>query len=92
MMRVKVCGKYWDFRFVPLRTAKGDCDPPTLPGKQIRVDSRLDGEERLEVIIHELMHASDWKVSEEHITEAAADISAILWRLGYTNELETRAN
>lgn len=52
-MRLSILGKRWWLRFVALRTNRGECDPPTKPNKEIRVDCKLQGEGRLEVIIHE---------------------------------------
>lgn len=82
-MQVSVQGKRWNLRFPRLQTARGDCDSPDKPNKQIRIDARLSGEERLEVIIHELLHAGGWHRSECYVEQEAKDIARILWRLGY---------
>lgn len=82
-MRVKLCGKYWTLRRTTLHLNAGECDAPAIRNKEIRVDKRLQGHDELETLIHEMMHATDWRADEEHITEAAKDIAAVLWRLGY---------
>jgi hypothetical protein len=43
----------------------------------------LRGEERLEVILHELIHAADWRLDESFVEPFAADAAAALVRLGY---------
>jgi hypothetical protein len=82
-MQVTVRRKYWDLRFEELDEVRGLCDPPDSIGKTIRIDSRLAGEEQLEVICHEVGHASFWMIDEESIEEFGRDIAKILWRLGY---------
>lgn len=84
-MRIKICGKIWQLRFVPtLGDGKaGDCDPPEAKSKTIRVLSRLRGERQLDILIHEMLHAADWHRSEEWVEETASDIARSLYRLGY---------
>ena len=43
----------------------------------------MHGEERLEVLIHEMLHAAYWDLDESAIEGAAADVARVLWRLGY---------
>jgi len=82
-MRVTVCGKRWNLKFVALKVNRGDCSPPESARKVIRVHAGLRGEERLEVLLHELLHASHWIVDEEHVRRSAVDIARVLWRVGY---------
>ena len=87
-MIVSILGKRWKLSFRPLRDCRGICDAPTAPRKAIRIDTRLKDEERLEVIIHECLHAADWTKDEEFIEAEARDIAKILWRLGYRKQGE----
>lgn len=73
----------WEFIRRKLRGYRGHCDPPAWSGKTIVVDSRLAGEEELEVTIHEALHAASWDLAEECVVETANDIARLLWRLGY---------
>ena len=82
-MRVKILSKFWNLRFAPNLGNRGDCDPPTAPGKEIRVSSSLRGEERFEVLIHELVHAAGWHIDETFVETFARDTARALWRLGY---------
>jgi hypothetical protein len=82
-MRVKILNKLWNLRFAPNLANRGDCDPPTAPGKEIRISSRLRGEESLEVVLHELVHAAGWHIAEEFVGQFAHDAARALWRLGY---------
>ena len=81
--RITIRGKRYLLRFCNLK-ARGDCDGPHVKNKQIRVRQTLRGEERLEVIIHEILHAGHWDMSEEAVHEFAVDLARILYRrLGY---------
>ena len=44
-MRVKLLGRVWNLRFAPNLANRGDCDPPDVPKKEIRVLSTLTGED-----------------------------------------------
>ena len=83
-MRVYIHHKCWNFVFAELDDYRGECDHPDTKGKTITVDSRIDGEERLEVIIHECLHSASFDMSEEWVEQTAIDIARILTRLGYT--------
>jgi len=61
---------------------RGMCSHPNKPGRTIWIRSDLEGLERLEVAIHEMLHAAMWHVDEEYIDEWGADIARALWRLG----------
>lgn len=62
----------------------GECDHPKDRKKEIRVDKTLFGREKLEVMIHEALHACDYfKSSEKWVNAAARDISILLWKKGY---------
>jgi hypothetical protein len=82
-MRVSLCGKRWKLRYTKLSDCRGECDAPSTPNKEIRIDKNLHGEEELEVLIHEAMHAIDWRADEDHVRCAAADVARMLYNLGY---------
>lgn len=82
-MRVYLRNKCWKLVFKRLTSHRGYCDSPDAPSKSIEIDSKLKGEERLEVLIHEMLHASGWILDEEWVASTAHDIARILWRLGY---------
>ena len=65
---------------------RGECEPPESKRKEIRVRSTLRGEERLEVVLHECLHAADWHKDEEWVERLAVDLAKILWKLGYRRE------
>lgn len=87
-MRVVIRNKAYQLQFVPKieQGAKGMCDAPSAAAKRIRVLERLKGQDRLETIIHELLHACYWDMDEEAIHHPAEDIARVLWRLGYRAE------
>ena len=87
-MRISILGKHWTLKFVDARTmpdARGACESPDSPHKEIRVRKNLRGEEMLEVIIHEFLHAADWSKDEHDWIEPVAETLAnLLYRkLGY---------
>lgn len=82
-MRVRILGKVWRLEFCDRLSDRGRCDSPTTKAKAIRVWSGLKGQEELEVLLHEMLHAAFWQVDEEFIDGSARDISAALYRLGY---------
>lgn len=84
-MRIRIFNKFWRLRFAPNMANRGDCDPPDQRGKEIRVLSSLHGEERLEVLIHEFVHAAGWHIDEEFVEQFARDAARGLWRVGYRN-------
>lgn len=87
-MKIKILGKIWNLEFRKLnkRRERGKCDSPLSRNKEIVIDERLEGEEKLEVLIHEMLHAAFWNIDEEYIDKSAKDISHVLWRLGYKND------
>lgn len=86
-MRIRLLGKTWvlDDQSTTLpRNWDGACDPPNLKGKGIHLRKGLRGERHLEVAIHELLHALEWKWDEDAVVKPAArDIARALYRLGY---------
>ena len=80
-MEILVNGVVWLLRFSRLRgKAMGWCYFDT---KKILVDSRLKGKDRLDVLIHEMLHAHHRQLSEEAVTQTASDIAEVLWKIGY---------
>jgi len=61
-------------RQVP-RDRWGDCDKER---RLIRVDSRLRGINLLNVLLHELIHARWWCLSEDEVTEFSEEAAGIL--------------
>lgn len=61
----------------------GHCDPPGIEPRKIKIRKSLKGRERLDTIIHELLHAAQWDLSEDAVEETATDIANALWQLGY---------
>lgn len=87
-MRVTICGKYWDLEFTDKidNDINGYCEDPESTNKKIKVRKSLKGKIRLDVLIHEMLHASDWNRCEESVAKIATDIAEVLWRLGYKHD------
>ena len=74
-------GKFWNLRYVPQLSLRGYCDSPENKNKEIVIWQGLKGQELLEVLVHEMLHACAYKaLSEEFVTEAADDISRAIWK------------
>jgi hypothetical protein len=79
---VKVRGKRYKLVFEKLDGVYGLCEHPETQDKTIRIDSRLRGKKLVEIVLHEVIHASCWDLDEEAVTELARDATHILERLG----------
>jgi hypothetical protein len=81
---ITVGGKRWRLVYAPIRSHDGSCDPPTNTGKTIRIASSLRRTVRpvAEAIIHEVLHAGLWALTEETVEEIARDLARILDREG----------
>jgi len=67
---------------------RGECDAPTTIGKEIWIDPKQASElDRLDTIIHEVIHAAFWDLSEDAVAETASDLALILSQLGYVRAL-----
>jgi len=59
----------------------GNCDTDNYYWLIVERDlSKLVG---LETVIHEALHACDWRAHEDRVSVTAKDIARFLWRLGY---------
>ena len=64
------------------RARWGECDDPSVRSPRMTVRRSLAPKPRLEITIHELLHAVRPELSEEAVTESARIIALALWRLG----------
>lgn len=51
--------------------------------RMILVDSSLERAHRMEIIIHEILHAYDMSISEMRVRAISRVIARALWRMGY---------
>lgn len=83
----KIGGVRWLWRYARLkgRAAGWTCyaDPKKKSAPKILIDQTLMGRARMEIELHEAMHACFPQIAEETVTEAARDVARILWTLGY---------
>jgi hypothetical protein len=83
-MRVRLFWKCWDFLITgdgigPGRI--GSCDCPEKTGKAMRVRPGLRGQEMVEGVLHEGLHAGDyWRSDEEWVRVMAKDLARLLCR------------
>ena len=84
-MRVEIRGRRYSLKFgaASVVSALGSCDAPDSKGKTIRIRRSLRGRDRMTVVVHELLHAALWDLSEESVDETAEAVARVLWSLGY---------
>jgi hypothetical protein len=58
----------------------GLCEPSQC---LISIDPHLAPRHRMEILIHEVLHALDNDLTEDAVTEQSQTIAAALWRDGY---------
>ena len=68
------------FRNPSNRTHLGTCD---YAAKEIEVRPTLDSKDKLDVIIHESLHACFADIEDDAISETATTIANLLMKLGY---------
>lgn len=83
----KLRRKVWELIYVQMEDL-GLCDAPDRRSKKIKINKDLKGRLKLEIIIHESLHACAWDLDEEAVTETAKDISRLLYREGYRHKDE----
>lgn len=82
--QVTINGTRWLLRFTRLRGGAAGWTYYDDNRPKMLIDETLKGNDRMETIIHELLHASlGPTVSEGAVTEAARVIQRTLRRLGY---------
>jgi hypothetical protein len=80
--QVKLMGSEWTLAFTRrMKDCYGYCNNRT---KRIAIDQSTKGQKRLEILIHEMLHACGWHIDENFVKEAAKDMATILTELGYT--------
>ena len=52
----------------------------------VSVRPGLSVKKRIEIIVHEILHAADWSKDEEWVEETGRDIANALHALGYTDQ------
>lgn len=93
----KIGGVRWLWRYARLKGAAAgwtqypDAKNTKLPAK-ILIDATLTGRARLEIELHEALHAIFPQIDEGVITEAGKDLARILWALGYRIDEEKAAS
>lgn len=63
-MFIKILGKRWRLQESPQIKDRGICESPKARRKRILIRPDLEGEERLEVLLHEMLHAAFWHLDE----------------------------
>ena len=78
--------KRWKILDAPPDTG-GECQAPWMSRRMMNIPAHGEALKDLDTIIHESLHACLWDLDEEAISESAADVARLLWRLGWRKEL-----
>lgn len=76
-------GRRYRVRVVNRLKDHADTDAPDTPGKTIRLHSSLDGQQRLQVLLDEGIHACLFDLDNEVVQEISEDLARFLWRDGW---------
>lgn len=85
-MKVRICWKYWELVVTDVPGEDwGECDPPDLKHKQIRIDKRVvnDSMKLMDTVLHEMLHAAVWSLDETYVEDYATVAARVLHKLGY---------
>ena len=92
MTRFRLLGDMWTLYHLPIvkhddgRRVRAQCDKEV---RRIEIDqAHSKGQEHLELLLHELLHALNWLASEKVVTDAARDMARVITRLGYSRAEE----
>lgn len=78
-MRLKIRGQVWTMRDAKIDNL-GQC---TYSELLIEVKAGQGQQERMDTILHEVLHALDPKLTEEKIMRLAGTLTAALWKDGW---------
>lgn len=82
-----ISGLRWLWRYTRLKGSAAGWtvyeDKKKKVAAKILIDQNLTGRARLDIELHEAMHACFPQIDEGVITQAAKDVARILWTLGY---------
>lgn len=77
------------FRSPKNKNHLGTCD---FKNKEIEIKPTLEGEEELDCIVHESLHACFPDIHDDAINESATCIAKLLSKMGYTRREKCKAN
>lgn len=80
-IRLTIAGKRWTVRLKRSITHNGvPCDGLCVYEKsELWIRSGLKGQELVDTVAHEVMHAAGWNLHEEFVGQTATDIAAALY-------------
>lgn len=89
-MQVTIRGERWRIRFAKLpdrRDAWALCSPDR---KLITIDPRAPKHRLMELLLHEILHAACFDLSELCVSDYGRDAARILKRFGFSNESDAK--
>ena len=84
--------KDWELRFTS-NIPKGEygyCTPPDSADRHIAVNSRLKTEAMFSTIVHEVVHAVNWRASEKTVEQIGSVVSELMLRPDILERLNLR--
>ena len=68
----------------------GWCDQYKCNERAIHLMTPLNTRNGLITVIHESLHASDWRQSEKAVDRVSKEVGRLLWRMGYRWQVKER--
>jgi hypothetical protein len=88
-IRTTINGEQWRLEFAHIADF-GHCEYGSCRHtRRIRINPGQSDADLIDTVIHEMIHAQDWDLSEEAVTQRATEIATVLQRL-FRVERKTR--
>jgi hypothetical protein len=79
-VRVKIRGKVWTIRDADLDGNLGEC---TWADRLIEIQPRQSDPDRLDTLIHEMLHALYQTMAEKEVRRVAKALAEAIWKDGW---------
>lgn len=85
-MRIYLNNEAWRLKFCAVPPdIYGDCD---YAKKIVRISKKLIGQDKLDLLLHELIHARFPDLQETSVSEFASELAGIIHAIGFREEWE----
>ena len=85
-------GKEWELRFTS-KIPKGEygyCPPPDAKDRHVAINSRLKTDAMFSTIVHEIVHAINWRAPEQTVEQIGTVVAELMLRPDILERLNLR--
>lgn len=82
-MKFRLFKRVWRLFFVEEVDEAGSLGETDNEKRWILVQQDLRGQGRLVILLHEMLHAGNWRKSEQDVIDLSKAMGKVLWDLGY---------